>query len=625
MLLNIIAVIVLVLFFSYFLKIKINVSNKNENKHDKIEEEKLPSSSSQARYEESRYAFLKFAEFVLLKKRPFGLNTIDDDTLGTISGDSRGNQGAGSSGGCKNICLNDPECNAWQYSSNDGKCQKYNISKREQITTSSSGDNIGYIFRPKDTDWAVQDLSGLPTDAKFFKAVANTVLRLNCKIEKLRNKATQVISSSNIKYCYEKEFTSGTPDKYLSERDEAISLLEDATKFFIFSGDTNEYPEQIECSLYFSIIVENMKNILFKSNNNLQSAVINASTELKSHYNNFVTVRDFFDSRLDKNYNSSINRSELTDVYEKAIKSGQGIAMDVIDSELSLQMDDCKNEESIQGLVENFFSKYDTNGDGLVHLHELLASYGIPRPSYEGGMCSSGSSKNTPSKNGSFPTKCYGCKRVTRGEKQIKECKKVPKDRCQNGRYICKPGKINDQGICPMNDRVACAWDNSKNKCVRDKDYGNSSNNSKETDYSPSTDDAPLGGGNSNTECKVHGSDRLRDWLGGNTNAPKKCQDVNRQMVKQRTRFERKGADMGDGYGGMKYTCERTREVSQDGQTQRGCTFNLNEQQDSGNGKGMRNWLKDNIGSDFDDPEGNLAKKGPCQPADLCTNQKVRT
>ena len=105
---------------------------------------------------------------------------------------------------------------------------------------------------------------------------------------------------------------------------------------------------------------------------------------------------------------------------------------------------------------------------------------------------------------------------------------------------------------------------------------------------------------------------------------PKKCQDVNRQMVKQRTRFERKGADMGDGYGGMKYTCERIREVSQDGQTQRGCVFNLNESKDSGNGKGMRNWLKDNIGSDFDDPEGDLAKKGPCQPADVCPNQEFR-
>ena len=248
--LNIIAVIVLVLFFSYFLKIKINVGDKNEKKDDKIEGEKLPSSSSQARYEESRYAFLKFAEFVLLKKRPFGLNTIepDDDVKGTISGDSRGNQGAGSSAGCKNICLNDPECNAWQYSPNEGKCQKYNIKNREQIKTTSSGDNIGYIFRPKDTDWAVQDLSGLPTEAKFFKAVANTVLRLNCKIEKLRNKATQVMSTSNVRYCYEKEVTSGNPDEYLRERDDAISLLEDATQFFIFSGDNAEFPEQIAVS-----------------------------------------------------------------------------------------------------------------------------------------------------------------------------------------------------------------------------------------------------------------------------------------------------------------------------------------------------------------------------------------
>ena len=400
--LNIIAVIVLVLFFSYFLKIKINVGDKNEKKDDKIEEEKLPSSSSQARYEESRYAFLKFAEFVLLKKRPFGLNTIepDDDVKGTISGDSRGNQGAGSSGGCKNICLNDPECNAWQYSPNEGKCQKYNIKNREQIKTTSSGDNIGYIFRPKDTDWAVQDLSGLPTEAKFFKAVANTVLRLNCKIEKLRNKATQVMSTSNVRYCYEKEVTSGNPDKYLRERDDAISLLEDATKFFIFSGDSAEFPEQMECSLYFSIIVDNIKNLLFESNSNLKSAVIKAANELKPHYNDFVTVRDFFDSRLDKNYNSSIDRSELKDVYEQALKSGQGVAMDVIDSELSLKMDDCRNEDSIQGLVEMFFSKYDSNGDGLVHLHELLESYNIPKPSYEGGMCSSGRKYRNASSGG---------------------------------------------------------------------------------------------------------------------------------------------------------------------------------------------------------------------------------
>ena len=87
--------------------------------------------------------------------------------------------------------------------------------------------------------------------------------------------------------------TSGNPDEYLRERDEAISFLEDATKFFIFSGDTKEYPEQIECSLYFSIIVENMKNLLFKSNNNLKSGVINAANQLKPHYSNFLTVRDF--------------------------------------------------------------------------------------------------------------------------------------------------------------------------------------------------------------------------------------------------------------------------------------------------------------------------------------------
>ena len=496
--LNIIAVIVLVLFFSYFLKIKINVSDKKEKKDDKNDEEKLPSSSSQARYEESRYAFLKFAEFVLLKKRPFGLNNMDDDAKGTISGDSRGNQGAGSSGGCRNICLNDPECNAWQYSSNEGKCQKYNINRREQIKTTNSGDNIGYIFRPKDSDWAVQDLSGLPTEAKFFKAVANTVLRLNCKIEKLRNKAIQVMSTSNVKYCYEKEVTSGNPDDYLRERDDAISLLEDATQFFIFSGDNAEFPEQIECSLYFSIIVDNIKNLLFESNNNLKAGTIKAANKLKPHYSSFVTVRDFFDSRLDKNYNSSIDRAELTDVFEKALKSGQGIAMDIIDSELSLEMDDCRNEESIQGLVEMFFSKYDTNGDGLVHLHELLASRGIPRPSYEGGMCSSGRTSRT------------------------------------------------------RTSRTASSASSASSSSSSSSGGGSSSSSGGGGGSSSSSGG---GGGNGNTKCNIH-SEPLPDWL------KRSCGGVNEVPGQVRERFKKKGADHNDGYWGMKDACLKTREVS---------------------------------------------------------------
>ena len=76
------------------------------------------------------------------------------------------------------------------------------------------------------------------------------------------------------------------------------------------------------------------------------------------------------------------------------------------------------------------------------------------------------------------------------------------------------------------------SWDNSKNKCIRDKDYSNSSNSSKDTDDSPSTDDSTLGGGggDGNTTCKIHSSERLRDWLGGNVNAPKKmsgCKQTN--------------------------------------------------------------------------------------------------
>jgi len=416
--LNIIAVIVLVLFFSYFLKIKTNVSYENEKKIDKIEEEKLPSSVNQARYEESRYAFLKFAEFVLLKKRPFGFISElpgDDDVKGRISGGNlRGEQeGVTSYDNCKSICLDDPLCNAWQYDT-DQKCNKYKInSSTNIIQEEGSANNIGYIFRPSDSNWAVQDLSGLPISAEFFKAVANTVLTLNCKIEKLRNKASQVISTSNIRYCYETEVSSdGASAAYISARKEAISSLEHATKFFIFSGENDFsgepdiFPKQKECSLYFSKIVDSMTNsdttdgnLLFADDENWLNAVSQASADLLEHYDAFTLVRDFFVSSLDKNYNSSIDKSELKAVYKQAIKSGQnfsmavlkdtandGEAVDNIDALYNAIDDNCMDDNAINNLVNAFFLNYDSNEDELVYLDELLQQ--VPKREYPEGMCS---------------------------------------------------------------------------------------------------------------------------------------------------------------------------------------------------------------------------------------------
>ena len=122
--------------------------------------------------------------------------------------------------------------------------------------------------------------------------------------------------------------------------------------------------------------------------------------------------------------------------------------------------------------------------------------------------------------------------------------------------------------------------------------------------------------------CKIHDTERLSDWLGGKTEAPLTCQSVNWTAVDNRNRFNKKGADMNDGYGGAKYACERTREVSSDGTQQRGCIWNLDESGvDSGDGRGMRDWIESRYGNENKDE---IHKNGPCQPSDFCENQKVR-
>ena len=138
---------------------------------------------------------------------------------------------------------------------------------------------------------------------------------------------------------------------------------------------------------------------------------------------------------------------------------------------------------------------------------------------------------------------------------------------------------------------------------------------------SPVASPAPVSS-TSDASCKIHDTERLSDWLGGKTEAPLTCQSVNWTAVDNRNRFNKKGADMNDGYGGAKYACERTREVSSDGTQQRGCIWNLDESGvDSGDGRGMRDWIESRYG---DKNKDEIHKNGPCQPSDFCENQKVR-
>ena len=209
MLLAIIAIVSLIIFFSYFVKINLSFPSKYDNskKKRKVEEEIEPESASFAEYKQMRYQFLNFAKFFLLVKRPYGLQSeldLEMGETGNINGRARGEQSSGNPEGCQHVCSSDPTCNAWKYNSIDGKCKKYKIDDRGDVTINEDGeDQIGYVFRAKDK-WAVEDLSNLPADKDSFKAIADMVLKLNCKMPELRKRANRVVSSPNVRYCFEK-------------------------------------------------------------------------------------------------------------------------------------------------------------------------------------------------------------------------------------------------------------------------------------------------------------------------------------------------------------------------------------------------------------------------------------
>ena len=154
-----------------------------------------------------------------------------------------------------------------------------------------------------------------------------------------------------------------------------------------------------------------------------------------------------------------------------------------------------------------------------------------------------------------------------------------------------------------------------------------------------SSQSAQASSGN-NAVCKIHNSSsamsgELDDWLGGKADSPLKCSEVNWIAVNHRNRFDAKGSDVKDGYGGAKHMCETLREVNNDGTQQIGCKWTLDENLNGyvtnegkllddeyiEEGRGLREWLIDNVGSE----EEILRQNGPCQPTTtLCTNQKVR-
>ena len=165
-----------------------------------------------------------------------------------------------------------------------------------------------------------------------------------------------------------------------------MTALEDAAKFFIFTGDSGEYPNKTELSLYFALLVDVMLKDLYLYNPHLKSAIKAAIDTLKKYYIDYRLLQNYFDNSLDKNSNGKASRDEIAQLYTEAIETGKENLLnnEIFQQELVIDASGaCPNKNRIMNLVELFFTEYDSNRDGFVTLQEILSSDYIPKPSYE--------------------------------------------------------------------------------------------------------------------------------------------------------------------------------------------------------------------------------------------------
>jgi len=394
------SVVIFIIVFGLLISFKINTDTNVDFKRSYITttpEETIPPSSSNAKYQEMRYDFLRFAEFFLLLKRPFGMkNSLpwkDSDMVkGYVTNSTAGSTTTNSVNDfsqCKRSCEDDTNCNLWKYNSDDKQCIRYNIDSIDDFTKDpSSNDQIGYIFNPKDT-WAVNDLSNLPKDKVLFQQIAEIVLKLESKNPELLKRAKSILSSSNVKYCYEEEITPDTSSldlEYTTNKDNAIRYLENASLFFINIGETAEYDNKEE---YAMIVARILKSIFQYEDDslNLNDKIIFTEDKINSedrekiktyvdnllggsnldHWNAYVFLKRWF--MTNKNSNGYITKSEL----EQYFNTVSGTS----DLETHTAFEYSKSEtEKLCGSgagqkVNKFFSDFD-DGDSKISLSEML-------------------------------------------------------------------------------------------------------------------------------------------------------------------------------------------------------------------------------------------------------------
>ena len=386
-----IAIIILVFFFSFFIKIKFASTKKRsvDNVNDDYISENTMPSSDLARLNEMKFAYLHFANFVLLEKRPFSEKLPDnnaDDMLITSTGDSsnkydfsdKSDRETTFSGKtrqeCYNLCNDDSlgVCNAWTFTT-DGQCVNYRLTNRPSIINGSDDKTYGYIRRSAD-DWAITDLSELPTSKTFFKETAKIVNSFANAPSELKTRASHVASNESIPYCYRTEPTdiSGGGNeyqKYKDERKEAIETFEKVAEYFLFMGNNN-IANNVEFIQYAVGCTKILNEFYIKNNNNSFGGFgdlfsTNFFEMVQQAFHFFLDYSNLSDSMYDVFYETDRQSNEDGFITRKEL-------FDYLYNKESNEGGDCREiEEQISERVNDIFNNVDLDGDGKISLAEF--------------------------------------------------------------------------------------------------------------------------------------------------------------------------------------------------------------------------------------------------------------
>ena len=399
----IISVVLFLILFGLFFSVKFDTNKDVDFKRSNIavsQQENEPPSSANAKYQEMRYDFLRFAEFFLLRKRPYGMQDKlpwkDSETYyGTITNHSATGTRTTSINDfstCKRSCENDRNCNMWVYDGDIKQCDRYNINSLDDFTQpetdpDATTNQIGYIFNSNDS-WAVKDLSNLPNQEGLFKEIAEMVLKLESKNTELQKRANSIKSSTNIKYCYEEEVTPDTSSldvEYTQTKEQSLKYLENATIFFINRGSA-EYANKEEYALISARILKyifdfeinqlNGQNIIFNEmvdgdKDTLKNYVdeilgVDNQTGRLENWELYIYLKSWFASN--RNSDGYVTISELDKYFAEtsditAFQTATGFSYDQT-------LDTCNND--ITDKRKAFINSFDFDNDQKLSLEEWL-------------------------------------------------------------------------------------------------------------------------------------------------------------------------------------------------------------------------------------------------------------